>query len=104
MARYSLIIRDATYLKLLQAAGRQGKTMGKFLNEILDKVAKESDADGHPAASAICIVCGRKATIEAHGKGQQTFFLCPHHSSLKKGMDGFRDLTATPYKNSFKKD
>lgn len=92
MARYNLIIRDATYLKLLQAAAGQGKTMGKLLNEILDNVASETNADGHLAASPICIVCGAKATFECHGKGQQRLFICLAHKSLSSQLDGYREL------------
>jgi hypothetical protein len=79
MARYNLIIRDATYLKLLQEAARMGKTMGKFLNEILDKVVENCDCDGHLAANPVCIVCGQKASLELHGLGQQKFFVCSLH-------------------------
>ena len=42
MARYSLIMKDKTYMKLLQYGARQGKTMGKLLNEILDAFAKKT--------------------------------------------------------------
>lgn len=66
--------------------------MGKILNEIADKFAKTLDADGHMAANPICIVCGRKATREAHGRGQQSFFLCPTHKNLARKMNGWRDL------------
>ena len=92
MARYSLIIRDATYLKLLQMAASQGKTMGKLLNELLDKVASEVTADGHLAASPVCIVCGAKAVFEGHGKGQQRLFVCALHKNQLRRLNGFRQL------------
>ncbi len=92
MARYSLIIRDATYLKLLQRAAAQGKTMGKILNEILDREAEVVNADGHVAASPVCIICGAKALFEGHGKGQQRLFVCSLHKNIVKDLNGYREI------------
>lgn len=41
MARYPLIIKDKTYLILLQEGAKTGKSMGKFLNEIIDAYAQK---------------------------------------------------------------
>ena len=94
MARYNLILRDATYVTLVKIAASNNppKSIGKLINEILDRETAKLTADGHLPSQKICIVCGRKATIEAHGRGQQTLFLCPYHSTLKKDMDGYKEL------------
>ena len=93
MARYSVIMRDKTYMKLLEYGARNGKTLGKLINEILDNfVKKEQNADGHLAASPVCIVCGARATFEAHGKGQQRLYVCGVHKGLSKQLDGYRNL------------
>jgi len=94
LARYYLILKDVTYVKLVKIGASQNppKSMGKLINEILDRETDKLLADGHEPTQKICIVCGRKATIEAHGKGQQTLFLCPYHSTLKKDMEGYKEL------------
>ena len=40
MAKYSLILRDATYTKLLIMASERHISLGKFINEILDKLTE----------------------------------------------------------------
>jgi hypothetical protein len=92
MARYTVIMRDATYMVLLQMAARQGKTMGKFLNELLDKTAKENQADGHIPSQPVCIVCGAKATMEGLGRGQQKLFVCSLHRRMAKDVGAYREL------------
>jgi len=94
MARYQLILKDYTYITLAQEALKRGKTLGKFLNEILDakaEIIKKGEAGDLPA-SPICIVCGRKATTLGHGKGQQQLFVCELHKSMVKGLDGYKEL------------
>lgn len=41
MPRYTLIMSDELYVKLLQIAAKEGKTLGKFLNEVLEEVTKK---------------------------------------------------------------
>lgn len=41
MARYNLIIPDEIYVKLLQIAAKEGKTLGKKINEILKEVVEK---------------------------------------------------------------
>jgi hypothetical protein len=45
MARYTLIIKDSTYAKLLLMAAERKMTLGKFLNEALDKVAEVYESE-----------------------------------------------------------
>ena len=46
MARYNLIIKDKSYVKLIDIAGREGKTLGKFLNEIIEAYLEGVDEIG----------------------------------------------------------
>ena len=41
MARYSLIMKDQTYMVLFQEAAKHNKSLGKYLNEILNTKARE---------------------------------------------------------------
>jgi len=45
MARYSLIIKDVTYAKLLTLAAKEGLTLGKFLNKILDEYVEMMESE-----------------------------------------------------------
>jgi len=90
VARYSLIIKDSVYVTLVQEAAKQGKTLGKLLNEILNREA-ELFKGGVPQ-QAICVVCGCKATLEAHGRGQQRFFVCGLHRELARRVGRYREL------------
>ena len=52
MARYSLILKDETYAKLLLLAAREKMTLGKFLNKILEEfVAVKYNAEKKEAQS-----------------------------------------------------
>ena len=41
MARYSIIMKDSTYVTLFQEASKHGKSLGKYLNELLNTKARE---------------------------------------------------------------
>lgn len=88
MARYSLILKDVTYIALAQEALKQGKTLGRYLNDLLNAKA-ESIAKGQAggvAVQAICLVCGRPAQFEGHGLGQQKLFVCVEHRKNISGL------------------
>jgi len=40
MATYRLIMKDDTYIKLLGMAAKEQKSIGKLINEVLDKVVE----------------------------------------------------------------
>ncbi len=88
MARYTLILKDKTYVKLLKKAEAQGKTLGRFLNDILDEIA-EGEGDFNPS---VCFFCGRPAEFEGHGfKGKKLYF-CSSHIEAKMLCKGWRQL------------
>jgi hypothetical protein len=55
-------MRDSTYLVLLQKAMGEGKTMGKFLNEVLDKYVVDM---GFSVLPNICKTC---ACLDGSGR------------------------------------
>jgi len=94
MARYQLIIKDDTYITLAQEALKQGKTLGKLLNEILNSYAlniKKGMAGGMPA-QAVCIVCGAPAKFQGYGKGQQKLYVCPLHKGVVKSLECYGEV------------
>jgi len=92
LARYSLIIRDSTYAKLVQECARTGQRMGKLLNEIIYAyVAKLCEGGGVPA-TPVCIVCGRSAVFQYFGFGQQKLYVCAFHRDVGRGMRGLKRL------------
>jgi len=91
MARYSLIIRDTTYIVLVQEAVKRGLSLGKLLNQILDKAAEETK--GGLVQSATCIVCGQPATKVGFGSGQQKLYVCTAHKKRLVGLEGTRNIS-----------
>lgn len=85
-----MIMKDDVYFGLMQEAVKQGKSMGKLLNEILTKYVDQTK--GGVPQQAICVVCGSKATLEAHGRGQQRFFVCGLHRELARRVGSYREL------------
>jgi len=94
MARYQLILKDSTYIVLAQEALKRGKTLGKFLNEILDSYAERlgKGEAGGLSPQAVCIVCGARAQYIGFGKGQQKLYVCPVHRGLLKDMEGYGEI------------
>jgi len=92
VARYTLILKDETYVKLVNEAKIEGISVGKLINKILNEWAEGAGKAGGLPKPRVCIVCGRKATIEAIGKGQQTFYVCPHHKELAKKLGAWKSL------------
>ena len=94
MARYHLILKNETFIILFQEAARQGKTIGKLINEILNREAEKMKGGLEAGGEKVCVVCGVKATVEAHGFGQQQFFVCPSHRDLARKVKSWRDINS----------
>lgn len=92
MAKYTLIIRDKTYITLVQEALMQRLSLGKLINKILDSYVAQAKASGGTPAPAICLVCGRKATFLGRGHGNQTFFVCSVHMDMAKRAPSYKFL------------
>ena len=77
MTRYNLIVRDKTYLKLMQYGAEEGKSFGKLVNEILDNWALTEGKD----VVKMCVICGNKvaAGIKVNGVGN---WLCEAHAEI----------------------
>jgi len=77
---------------LVQEAGRQGKTLGKLLNEILDRYVQGLARAGGIPGPHICIVCGRPAVWRWLGWGQQRLYVCAFHKDVGKGLRALKRL------------
>jgi hypothetical protein len=89
MARYSLILKDTTYVQLVQIAQAQGLSLGKYINESLNKLAASPEEKKN---KRVCFVCGEKPIIEVHGADSGSIFLCEVHRILKKYGKGYIEL------------
>lgn len=92
MARYPLILKDKTYMALLQYGAQKNKTLGKLINEILNDFVRQIPVAGQVPLQRVCVVCGEKASIVAYGKGQQKFFVCTHHKGLARKIGAYKEI------------
>ena len=86
VARYSLIMKDQTYLVLLKKASGEGKTMGRFLNDELDKLAVKEHIEEGPK---LCR-CGHKAVYIEHWENV-SLDVCRVHLD-KRGSKGWTEI------------
>lgn len=89
MARYSLIVREATYLALAQESVSTKKSMGKLLNEILDAHVN-GIAKREPKQE--CAICGARGRILAFTKQGEKLFFCRGHIALAKVYGAYQEL------------
>ena len=61
MARYGIIMKDVTYMKLMNICLEKSMTMGKLINVILDEYVQEEKLGIKPK----CDVCGETAVMKA---------------------------------------
>jgi len=43
MPRYTLILSDEDYIRALRAAAKEGKTLGKWINDLIKKAIEEAE-------------------------------------------------------------
>ena len=81
LARYNLIMKDETYFKLVAQATAQKKSMGRYLNDVLNEVANNAgDISGPP----LCVECGRPATYEEFTDDARAYVCDSHrHTNIK---------------------
>ena len=88
MARYGLIMKDATYMKLMKLAAEQGISMGRLLNDIVDKAVMEEKLD----IEMVCTFCEGPAEYKGF-LGDQTHLYCGFHFERDKHLlGGWREL------------
>ena len=95
MARYPLIIRDQTYIILLQEGAKQGKTLGKFINEILNDAAIHVEEKTFAlTAKRFCEECGEPADYEFFSKNGSYSYRCRQHvtPAMKKEAKFYRKI------------
>lgn len=90
MARYSLILKDTTYVSLVQMAQAKGVSVGKFINQELNRL---SETPEEKQEKRMCFVCGEKPIVEVHGADGGFIFLCERHQILKKYGRGYHELS-----------
>ena len=84
-------------MALAAEALRQGISVGKLINQILEQWVSKSGEAGHLPKPAVCSLCGAKATVKAVGHGQAVFFLCSTHKFLTKHFQGYSQLEGKPH-------
>lgn len=93
MARsYRLILSDYTYDRVKLLAEKNGKSMGKMLNELIEWGLAVVKHEQENFKTPICAVCGEKASILVLGKGEQIFALCENHESLCQKFPAFKPI------------
>jgi len=103
MPRYPLILRDETYITLFQHSAQNGKSLGKYINELLDREAEyiKNGKEMKPKNEIHkCCVCGSVKVNVVGWKGEQSFFYCrEHRPSLRhnivcaNSLDGWREIS-----------
>ena len=87
MARYNLIMSDENYMKLMQIAVDRGITMGRLLNDIIQKecdVRIEGSDDN-------CMYCDQLGIYKTFKDGKPLGLMCEHHfHEHKKALSGWK--------------
>ena len=95
MARYPLILKDHTFLILLQEASRQGKTFGRFANDILNQKAEDIESGINKVhGTKSCEICQKPAKYELFRKDGSNAFRCRFHKPNLKNCQGFKEIEA----------
>ncbi len=88
MARYPLILKDATYVKLFQIATGQGLTLGKFINNKLNDIANQENGE---QKKPVCLYDGKPAKFVGTGYGGLVYTCLLHKVNLQKLL-GWKEL------------
>lgn len=93
MPRYPLILKDDTYITLYQEAARQGISLGKYINSLLNNAAEDliKNVNEVKPELTLCNVCNRKAKYRAW-KNDINFYRCRLHKPTLKVCDGYKDI------------
>lgn len=89
MARYNLILRNETFVKAVEISGKQGLSLGKWFNLVIDQAVQRS-LSGLEDALLSCF-CGRPAVYECH-ENEGRLFTCEKHFPGKTNVDGYRKV------------
>lgn len=87
MARYNLIMKDETYMKLLKKCVEQGGiSMGRLLNDIVDASVAEDKVE----IKTKCLHCEDMPVFRGFKDGK-TILLCEMHlNQEKKFLEGWK--------------
>ena len=88
MARYSLIMKDETYVKLIRKATDEGISMGRLLNDIIEAYAE----DVLPPTQIKCLYCNEKPAYRVI-LNERYFYMCESHFAQNKNLlEGYKQL------------
>lgn len=88
MARYSLILKDQTYMSLMQKAAAQNQTFGKFVNILLNKYSEGQVETPKP----YCFYCGsEEVKAVCYDKKQKVCYVCASHYVKRKVFPSWKD-------------
>lgn len=91
MARYGLIIRDKTYIAILQKAAEEQKSFGKYVNEILDAFVSNETKKTPRAADKVCEICGATPFYETFMQNGKKGLRCRYHKP-ESYFPGYREV------------
>jgi len=81
-----------TYTALGHEARKRGVSLGRLINDILDKYVEELTKSGMMPAVPICIICGEPAVFRGRGKGKQVVYVCKFHRDFIKQLNSYKDM------------
>ena len=88
MARYSLIMSDENYVKLVNMTTEQGITMGRLLNDIINEYLETID----PTSKTSCHYCEQDPVWYAFENGKK-ISICERCLALHKSeLEGWRRI------------
>ena len=92
MPRYPLIMKDRTYVALLQEAARRKTSLGRYLNIILNEKAEQILQGGEPVMPEKCCVCGRIPVKYVAWKDGLSTYYCKFHKPDLNKVDGYKEV------------
>jgi hypothetical protein len=88
MARYGLILKDDSYVKLVNIASSKGVTLGRLFNDIIEDYL----VDNKPVDERSCLYCEKQPEYRVIMNGR-VFFMCEaHYIQNKQFLEGYKQL------------
>ena len=85
-------MKDSTYVELMNIAAAKEISMGRLLNDILDRACEGKEI----VIKSVCHICGNPATVKAFKKtrdGTEIHMLCEiHFEENRPFLDGWTEI------------
>lgn len=88
-------MRDDVFVKIFSRASKQGKTFGKYINELLENEARTEHNNPNIASNDVCCICGsKKVTVSCrcHSTNFVLYFCIIHQKIATTYFDGYKVL------------